>query len=213
MKKNIVKIFLTAFCLVFLSPISFADLTPVRASTNVLATKTHDLGIGLGNYCEQIKRVQTDDKGSKNICTFRPFLSTEFFLQAAENFHYGLFLGSSFPQSAKDDFTHRMVLLISPTLRYYYEYFHFQVSLGLQVTRIWGDGGEVTLNNGNTTQTFNLPNESRFARNTVGSLGVGYSLFDNFTLNSDLYLIEALDSDKRAFSLLLQMKYHFGEIF
>lgn len=212
MKKNIAKNLLTLI-VIFLAPISFADLTAVRSSTNVLATKSHDLAFGLGNYCEQINRVQTDDKGSKNICTYRPFLSSEMFFQGAENFHYGLFLGSSFPQSAKDDFTHRMVILATPGIRYFYDYFHFKLLLGLQITRIWGDGGETTLNNGNSTQTFNVPNESRFARNTVGAIGFGYSLFDSFTLNSDLYVIEAFDSEKRAFSLLLQMKYHLGEIF
>lgn len=195
------------------SPIIFAVKIPERSGVNVLSSKESDWAIGLGNYCEQIDRVQTDDKGTKNICTFRPFLSTEMFLKGGETFHYGLFLGGSFPQSPKDDLTHRMVVLISPTVRIYYDYFHFQTTLGMQVTRIWGDGGEVTLNNGNSTQTFNVPDQSRFSYNMVLSLGVGYSLFDSFTLNSDLYVIEARDSDKRAFSLLLQMKYHFGEIF
>ncbi len=213
MKKNIVNKFLFLFFLFIVPQISFADLIAVRSNTNLLATKSHDLAFGIGNFCEQIQRVQTDDKGSKNICTYRPFLSTEIFFQAVDSFHYGLFLGSSLPQSAKDDFTHRMVMLATPGIRYYYDFFHFQLLLGIQFTRIWGDGGEVTLNNGNSTQTFNVPNESRFAANTVASVGFGYNLFDTLTLNSDLYVIEALESDKRAFSLLLQMKYHFGELF
>lgn len=213
MKKNIIK-FCSFFTLMFFFPaISFADLTPVRSPTNVLSTKGHDLSFGVGNFCEQIRRVQTDDKGNKNLCTYRPFVSSEFFLQAFEDFHYGLFLGTSLPQSAKDENTNRMVFLITPTARYFYQYFHFQIGLGLQLTRIWGNGGEVSLNNGNTTQTFNVPNESRVSRNTIAFIGTGYSLFDSVTLNSDLYVLEAFDGDKRAFSLLLQAKYHFGEIF
>ncbi len=213
MKKNITYNLIFLFLFYLNPPIVFADLTSIRSSSNILAAKGHDLGMGIGNYCEQIQRVQSDDKGSKNICTYRPFLSTEFFYKVGDTFHYGILLGSSFPQSPKDDTTHRMVVLAAPGMRFYYDFFHFQSLLGLQFTRIWGDGGEVTLNNGNSTQTFNVPNESRIARNMVWSIGAGYSLFDNVTLNSDLFVITALDKDKRAFSLLLQMKYHFGEIF
>lgn len=190
---------------------TFADLISDRSSSNVLEAKETDWSVGLGNFCELIGRVQVDEKGNKNLCTYRPFVSSDFFLRTKHGVHYGLLLGSSFPQSPKDDYTHRMVMHFVPTARMYYEHFHFQLSLGLQFTRIWGDGGEVVLNNGSSTQTFNVPNESRFARNTVVGFGIGYSLFDQLTLNSDLYALDLLDTDKRAYSLLLQLKYHFGE--
>lgn len=206
----------TSFFIALFIPLVFsltakADLIPDRSNTNILEAKKSDWSLGLGNFCELIGRVQVDDKGNKNLCTYRPFVSSDIFLRTNHGMHYGLLLGSSFPQSPKDDFTHRMVMHFVPTARYYYEHFHFQFSLGLQFTRIWGDGGEVVLNNGSSTQTFNVPNESRFARNSLVGLGVGYSLFDQVTLNSDLYVLDLLDSDKRAYSLLLQMKYHFGE--
>lgn len=189
----------------------YADLIPNRSQSNILESKTTDWSLGIGNFCELIGRVQVDEKGNHNLCTYRPFISSDFFLRTNHGLHYGLLLGSSFPQSPKDDYTHRMVMHLAPSARVFYEHFHFQLSLGLQFTRIWGDGGEVVLNNGSSTQTFNVPNESRFARNTIVGIGVGYSLFDQFTLNSDLYALDLLDTDKRAYSLLLQMKYHFGE--
>ena len=54
---------------------------------------------------------------------------------------------------------------------------------------------------------FRSVSQSRY----ILGFGIGYSLFDQLTLNSDLYALDLLDSDKRAYSLLLQMKYHFGE--
>lgn len=212
--KNLIQsfLYLTIFFIAHTYSIpTWADLITNRSNSNVLEANKTDWSLGIGNFCELIGRVQVDEKGNKNLCTYRPFVSSDFFLRTNHGLHYGLLLGSSFPQSPKDDYTHRMVIHFVPAARFFYEHFHFQLSLGLQFTRIWGDGGEVVLNNGSSTQTFNVPNESKFARNTILGFGIGYSLFDQLTLNSDLYALDLLDSDKRAYSLLLQMKYHFGE--
>ncbi len=213
MKKNNYPTIFIVLLFSFFSFLASADVATNTRSINKLDKHSYNLSFGAGNYCEQIGKVQVNEKGSKNICTFRPYLSLDLFFKNSWNFHYGILSGTSLPQSPKDELTHRMTMHFMPAMRIYYEDFYFQSALGIQTTRIWGDGGEVTLNNGNTTQSFNAPNKSVLANNYALSIGVGYSLFEDFSLSSDLFTLDLFDADKRNYSLLILGKYHFGELF
>ncbi len=166
---------------------------------------------GVGQFCEQIKKVKSQANDKADFCNARLMFNADFLLQGIDEFYYGLNSYLTLPHSPRDEKTKRMLILIAPTAKYLWKNFSFSSSLGIQFLRIWGDGGEVELNNGTGTQSFNVPSEARYARNTYFSLGFGYEFYSKISLNTEAFSLEPFASDKRSFSLFTSLQYRFGE--
>ncbi len=67
-----------------------------------------------------------------------------------------------------------------------------------------GDGGPITLNNGESTSTFYLPGEERTSQSFVWQVG-GAFVYDPMRYSLDLLLHAPFDSEKRSYSLMINL--------
>lgn len=171
-----------------------------------------DLTLSLGNLCEFVGEIQTDDKGSTNVCSFHPYLASSLDYSISERFFLSPQLGLSFPQSGTDENIKRMTMIALLNTKYKTAYVNLVSGLGLFITRIWGPGGESELNNGTTVDSFPLPDEAVYGRNIILNLGLEKEFTTSWSGELRTYLFNLTESEDRAFSVGIQGTYHFGAV-
>lgn len=171
----------------------------------------YDLGLSLGNLCEYIGKIQTDDNGSTNLCSFNPYLATSVDFALSKQFFFSPELGLSFPRSGRDENISKMSLFALANTKFKFSEFHFIGGAGLFFTRIAGKGGTEELNNGTTTSSFPLPDSTIYTRNFILNLGLGANFGQEWSVEAHTYIFNLLESEDRAFSLAINGTYHFGE--
>jgi hypothetical protein len=210
MNKNIYQFFKRSV-LVFL--IAFSLLGNAKEnSTSLSPTLTNDLTFSLGNLCEYIGKIQTDDKGSTNACSFLPTFATALDMKMTNDWILSPQIGATLPKSGRDENINRMTLFTLINLKYRTSYINLIAGTGLYFTRISGNGGEEVLNNGNSTESFPLPKEAIWSRNLIVNLGAGLEFNRMWSGEVYTYIFNIEDSKERAISLGLTLSYHFGEV-
>jgi len=182
---------------------------------SVFAAETNghsDLNVSVGNLCEYIGKMQTDENGSKNKCSFLPSISTGLDYYLSPTFALSPQLGFTIPKSGRDENISRMTLFALLNVKYHAEYVNFIAGTGVYVTRISGPGGEVMLNNGKGSDSFPLPKEAVYSRNAIINLGMGLDFNQDWSAEIYTYIFNALQSEDRAFSAGANITYHFGEV-
>lgn len=200
------KLFVVTFFVIFIS-------LPVNGAQTSVTSSGNDMYVSLGNLCEYIGDIQIDDNGKKNFCSFMPVLSfsyDSFF----ENSPFAISpqLGASLPQSGRDENIKRMVIYTLLNAKYKTYYVNIIGGVGFYFTRIWGPGGEEILNNGNSSDSFPLPQDPVYSRNVIVNLGLSAELSKDVSAEIYTYVFNALKKEDRSFSAGLALSYHFGEI-
>lgn len=172
----------------------------------------NDFSASLGNLCEYVGQIQTNDKGGKNFCSFLPVLSLSYAYFATPNFAIVPQVGASLPKSGRDENIKRMTMFSLINAKYKTTYVNLVGGLGLYFTRIWGPGGEEALNNGNSTDSFPLPKDPVYTRNFIVNLGLSTDLSEEVSAEVYTYIFNAVKKEDRALSVGLSLSYHFGEI-
>ncbi len=215
MKKNYISPnLLSRRCLsIIITFFFFIILTKTFADTKALSSSQQYGGISLGNFCEEIKKYAVDEFDQKKTCQFLPIFGGEYFFATNifQNtpFHGGVKFHSTIPKSQRDQNIKKMVMHLLPSIRTFYESWNFDLSLGWQLTRIWGPGGEAVLNNGTSTQSYYLPEKSSYAYNFILDIGTQYQWTNVLSTGLNVQSLNLLKSDKRSFSLLILGKYYF----
>ncbi len=171
-----------------------------------------DLTLSLGNLCEYVGQIQTDDSGKTNFCSFNPYLATSLDYQLASKFFLSPQIGLSAPKSGPDENIKRMTFIILMNSKYKTTYINLIGGLGLFLTRISGPGGEAELNNGTSTDSFPLPKEAVYTRNFIVNLGVDVDIANNWSAELRTYVFNLTASEDRAYSLGVHATYHFGAV-
>ncbi len=186
---------------------------PAYAVNKSSSQLSNDTYISLGNLCEYVGKIQTDDKGGKNFCSFLPILSLghDYFFNNSD-FAIAPQIGASFPKSGRDENINRMTMFALLNGKYKTQYVNLYAGGGLYFTRIWGPGGEEILNNGNSTDSFPLPKDAVYTRNMIMNLGLSADLTKEVSAEIYTFIFNALKKEDRAFSLGLNLSYHFGDI-
>ncbi len=186
---------------------------PAHSAKSSASNSSNDLYASLGNLCEYIGEIQTDDKGGKNFCSFLPVLSLsyDYFIDKS-SFALSPQIGASLPKSGRDENIKRMTMFALMNAKYKTNYVNLMGGLGFYFTRIWGPGGEESLNNGNSSDSFPLPKDPVYTRNVIVNLGVSADLSKEVSAELYTYVFNALKKEDRAFSAGLSLSYHFGEI-
>ncbi|MGZ3788628.1 MAG: hypothetical protein ACXVLQ_08905 [Bacteriovorax sp.] len=174
-------------------------------------TKAYDAALSLGNLCEYVGKIQTNDSGSTNVCTFTPYLSGSVDFPLTPLFALSPEAGFSFPKSGRDENISKMNLFILANTKYKFSPFHVLGGLGFFFTRISGKGGNEELNNGTSTSSFPLPDSTIYSRNFILNLGLGASFDSHWSADLHTYVFNLLESEDRAFSIVINGTYHFGE--
>lgn len=176
------------------------------------ADMKNDLTLSLGNLCEYVGKIQTDETGKSNVCSFEPYVAAAFDFEVAQRFYLSPELAVSFPQSGTDENIKRMSIVTLLNSKYKTGIVNLIGGLGFFFTRIWGPGGEEELNNGTSTDSFPLPNDPVYSRNFIVNLGLGAEFNNQWSAEIRSYIFNLTSSEDRAVSVGLQGTYHFGGV-
>ena len=171
-----------------------------------------DFYLSLGNLCEFIGTYQTNDEGKKNGCTFLPSLAASVDSYLTNDLIFMPQIGFTIPKSGLDEKVKRMTIFALINMKFKTNYINLIGGAGFYVTRIWGPGGDLELNNGNSTDSFPLPNDAVYSRNLIINLGLGLDFNKQWSGELYTYVFNAFESLERAYSLGLTVSYHFGEV-
>lgn len=171
----------------------------------------YDAGFSAGNLCEFVGKIQTDDSGSTNVCSFNPYFAGQIDYPLTDRFLVSPELGLSIPKSGRDKNIKKMSLFALANAKYKFSPMHLIAGGGLFFTRIAGKGGTQELNNGNSTVSFPMPESTVYTRNFILNLGFGIDFSPSWSADLHTYIFNALTSEDRAFSIALNGTYHFGE--
>ena len=86
----------------------------------------------------------------------------------------------------------------------------WKAGLAVHQTRIKGEGGNVTLNNGNSFADFSAPGRTSTTTLFVTELGLNYYFQPVLSLQSSILIEAPLNSLKRNFSFLVGLNYEIG---
>jgi len=172
----------------------------------------NDLMLSVGNLCEYIGKIQTDDKGSTNVCSFMPSISSSLDYYLTPEFALSPQIGATLPKSGRDENITRMTMFALMNVKYKTSFMNFIVGTGLYFTRVSGNGGEAILNNGNSTESFPLPKDAVYSRNLILNLGGSYDFNREWSGEIYTYIFNLESSVDRAFSAGIALSYHFGEV-
>ncbi len=171
----------------------------------------YDAAVSLGNLCEYVGKIQTDDNGATNSCEFNPYLSASIDFPLTSQFFISPEAGFTFPKKGRDENISKMSLFALANAKYKLNFMHFFGGAGLYFTRISSGGGTEELNNGNSTSAFPLPEGAVYSRNFILNAGLGVDFTKNISADLHTYVFNLLTSEDRAFSILINGTYHFGE--
>lgn len=175
-------------------------------------TSATDLTFSLGNLCEFVGEIQTDENGDTNVCSFHPYLATSLDYAINPKLLLSPQVGFSIPQSGTDENIKRMSMIALLNTKFKTTYLNMIGGLGFFFTRIWGPGGEAQLNNGTGTDSFPLPDEAVYSRNFILNLGLELDFSKEWSGELRSYVFNLTSSEDRAFSVGLQATYHFGGV-
>lgn len=171
----------------------------------------YDINLSVGNLCEYIGKIQTDDHGSINTCSFNPYLAGAIDYTLNNQFIFSNEYGLTIPRSGRDKNISKSSLFALANIKYKYNILYAIAGFGLFSNRIQGFGGEESLNNGNHLDSFPLPDTTVYTLNFILNLGLGVDINKEWSADLHSYIFNTFTSEDRAFSIALNGSYHFGE--
>lgn len=172
----------------------------------------YDLSMSLGNVCEFVGKVQTNDSGKMNTCDFNVYVSSSLGYMFNEQITLSPEIGLFMPKNGRDSTISKFSFFALANAKYNFSMFHYLAGMGLYFTRTSGKGGTQDLNNGSTTVSFPMPNTATYSRNFIINMGLGVDFSKEWSMDLHTYVFNLATSEDRAFSIVLNGTYNFGEI-
>ncbi len=172
---------------------------------------SYDTIFSIGNICEFIGKIQTDDSGSTNVCSFNPYLSSTVDFTLYKNVILAPEFGITFPQNGRDSNISKMNIVAIVNSKYTFSMLHLFFGAGFYFTRLSSSGGEEILNNGNSTTSFPLPDSAIYTRNFIFNLGARFPINPKWSLDAHSFIFNLYNFEERSFSAVFNLNYHFGE--
>ena len=176
------------------------------------APSPNDFYISGGNLCEYIGKIQTSADGGKNFCSFMPSFSLNYDYFTSTDFAISPEIGATLPKSGRDSNIKTMALYTLLNAKFKTSFVNIFAGAGLYFTRIWGPGGDETLNNGNSSDSFPLPKEAVYTKNLIVQLGISNEFSKEISGEIYTYIFNALKKEDRAVSAGVSLSYHFGDV-
>jgi len=171
----------------------------------------YDFKLGLGNLNEYVGKIQTDDQGTLNLLSVNPVVIFSLDYEYTPKILFTPDIGFTFPKSDRDENTNRFSFYSTLNLKYKMNDIYLLTGMGLFFTSISGAGGEENLNNGNSVDSFPLPDKVVVARNLIMNFGLGYNINEDFDILVHSFIFNLESKDQRAFSIGTNIHFHFGE--
>lgn len=186
--------------------------TPVLFAAEQTSKK--ELVASVGNLCEHVGTYQKNTKGDKNFCEFKPIFSLA--LDYPIHAQYSLYpqVSISLPKKSRDKNISKLTYstLINLVYRPHSFPLSYMLGTGIFFTRLSGNGGKATLNNGVDIEEFQLPGKVMTASNMIVNFGLNYKFKPNISGEIYSYFFNLDNAEDRSYSLGLNFNYHFGEI-
>lgn len=192
---------LRLFAAAFLTLISFSS-----------SAQFSDWNFGLGVMNQTPGRYQTEVGGDKSSMNNRVALETGLVYEVAEDWTVHGDFGLLWPGGAEEDYISKQV---------YYLNLHggyaltsdwlLRLGTGLYFTRINGDGGTVSIRNGNGFTDFYVPEQSSISQNLTVNMASEYFFDKDYSLKGEVFLFNPTDSRNRSFNVALTFRYHLGD--
>ncbi len=164
--------------------------------------------IGIENNFRTIGKVQTDDQGSTNFLEFSPgiFVATSMPAPYLTNTWFYPSASLFFPQGSDDGLYTKWTAELNFHLLYPISQ-NFDLIYGSTylMNLIVGAGGTSLQNNGNSTSTYYVPEESRFIGGFVPEIGVRYEFFRTKYIYLGILTHHPFDDSARSFTLSLNL--------
>lgn len=170
-----------------------------------------DFAMGLGSLTHQAGKVASDI-GSTSYFEFRPTLVASYRYEITPSWSFIPEAGISMPETSDDDTNSILYTFLNAPIAWHYDYWTLRFGPGFFFTRISGKGGTLTLQNGNSSDAFPVPNGSATTRNFTWNLGAQATFDREWSARFDVAILKFLDSEKRAINHLLTINYHFGAV-
>ena len=173
------------------------------------------VNISVGSYTPTID-VQKET-GERDLFQFNPFLAVGFSWRMMGNHFFVPQVGLAKDFSIDDDYGDYS----KTTLFFLWDFSYLLVKglvvrygLGTFLTRISGDGGEVTVPNGHSTATAYRPEQAITSYSTTLNLGleyIGQAAWANkyMGLRAEGHLFSFLDSESRSLGYTLSLVYYY----
>ena len=198
----ILLVFLFEFFLTF--PASYASIKEESA-----VKRPSKAFWSIGNTTMFPGKVQIDSKGTTELFNFNPTLSFGLEYPFKESLLIIPELGINFSGNGRHDSISRYTFFLSTEIGRRFKFLLLQTGLGLHWTLIDGPGGTETLNNGNSTTDFYLPEFTSISSNLAFTSGIGFTLRD-MTLKLDSAVYNIFDTMKRAVTYRLSLQFSFS---
>jgi hypothetical protein len=171
----------------------------------------YDLSMSVGNLCEYVGKIQTNESGKTNLCSLNPYLSGSIISNYNNQFSFSSEFGFSVPQSGRDKNINKMSIIALANTKYSFDNLHFIGGAGFFFTRIAGKGGTQELKNGNSSIAYPMPDTTVYTRNFILNLGLGLDFNKEWAADLHTYIFNVLTKEDRAFSIAINGTYNFGE--
>lgn len=179
----------------------------VISSLNLKAASPY--WIGFGNLTHNFLSAQNDEKGGKTVFEAGPV----FFIGSSFPFIFSNLSLSPAVGYAKfftKDQTNRSEIILQYHLsQNLFSSFKLRYGLSNYITKIGGKGGNLELNNGNSTATFYVPSESKTTFTASLDLGTELIFSSQYTLRLQASVLRFLSSERRRISHMLTFNYFF----
>jgi hypothetical protein len=168
-------------------------------------------GVGIGGYNLSMNS-QNDSEGGTSTFSYVPGISLNAVWSLSSNHFFNPDIGYVFHLSPEDEYgdQSKKTLFVLWDLGYKIRRFVIRYGFGTFYTKIGGDGGAVTVKNGeSSTTTAYKPQETITSYNTTIDLGLTFLATKNISMRAETYLFSFLSSEARTlhYSLTLHVLF------
>lgn len=178
-----------------------------------LMASFEDVALGVGTQTQFVGKVQTNEAGDTNKFEFNPYVSAQAEYALTDSLSLYPEFSILWPDSTRDSQISKMTFFVLGAIGYEIRDWVVRAGLGLQMTRISGDGGTQLLDNGTGQTSFPMPEGSATSRNLITNIGADYFFHADWSARAETTIYNPTNSRNRAFGYQLAVHYHFHDIF
>lgn len=170
-------------------------------------SKFDNITISAGNWFENFKAVQTNDSGSTDGFEIAPFFATSIDYNLKPGWTLTPEVGWVVQREAGDSRISKNLFFLRFDVGYWaYDKLRLRAGTSLMILNMSANGGEETLSNGDSSETYYIPTERRTALNQTLDFGAEY-LVDRISVRGSAYIYAWLDSNERIITYSASINY------
>lgn len=171
-----------------------------------------DWNFGLGVMNQTPGRYQTEVGGDKSSMENRVTLETGVVYDFDQDWSLLADFGLLWPGGTEEDYISKQVYYLNLHGGYALNTdWLLRLGTGFYFTRISGDGGTVSIRNGNGFTDFFVPEQSSISQNLTVNIATEYFIDQDYSLKGEVFLFNPTDSRNRTYNIALTFRYHLGD--